>query len=35
MVIGLIAGGEDAIYKAIEGAEDNKYFGVADLKMLI
>lgn len=32
MVIGLIAGGKNAIWKAIEGAEDNKELGVTDLK---
>jgi len=31
-VIGLIAGGEKAFIKAVEGAEDNRALGVADLK---
>ena len=33
-VIGLIAGGTDAIFKAVEGAEDSKELGVEDLKKL-
>ncbi len=32
MVIGLIAGGDRAIYKAVEGAEDSKTLAVEDLK---
>ncbi len=32
MVVALIAGGEGAIYKAVEGAEDNEDFGIEDLK---
>jgi len=32
VVVGLIAGGEGAIYKAVEGAEDNEGFGISDLK---
>ena len=31
-VIGIIAGGSQAIYKAVEGAEDNKKFAIDDLK---
>ncbi|AHD07009.1 N-acetylmuramic acid 6-phosphate etherase MurQ [Paenibacillus larvae subsp. larvae] len=31
-VIGLIAGGENAFIKAVEGAEDNKELGIQDLK---
>jgi N-acetylmuramic acid 6-phosphate etherase len=31
-VIGIIAGGDKAIYKAVEGAEDNKKFAIDDLK---
>lgn len=31
-VIGIIAGGQQAIYKAVEGAEDNKALAVADLQ---
>lgn len=31
-VVGLIAGGENAFIKAVEGAEDSKSFGVEDLK---
>ncbi|MFN3018531.1 N-acetylmuramic acid 6-phosphate etherase [Vibrio coralliilyticus] len=34
MVIGLIAGGPDAILKAKEGAEDSSELGVADLKSI-
>lgn len=34
MVIGLIAGGETAIRKAVEGAEDNPELAVSDLKAL-
>lgn len=34
MVIGLIAGGSDAILKAKEGAEDSPELGVADLKSI-
>lgn len=30
-VIGVIAGGEEAIYKAVEGAEDNEHLGLADV----
>lgn len=33
-VIGLIAGGTEAIFKAVEGAEDSKELGVEDLKKL-
>ena len=32
MVIGLIAGGHDAIFKAKEGAEDSLELGELDLK---
>ena len=32
LVVGIIAGGEQAIKKAVEGAEDNKPFAVEDLK---
>ena len=32
MVVGLIAGGHDALTRAIEGAEDHPEFAVADLK---
>jgi len=32
MVQGLIAGGYSAVFKAVEGAEDNKALGVQDLK---
>lgn len=32
MVVGLIAGGEGAIIKAVEGAEDNRELGAQDLK---
>ena len=32
LVVGLIAGGEKAFFKAIEGAEDNKILGQNDLK---
>ncbi|WP_440894695.1 N-acetylmuramic acid 6-phosphate etherase [Amphibacillus sp. Q70] len=32
MVVGLIAGGEDALIDAIEGAEDNSEMGESDLK---
>jgi len=31
-VVGIIAGGDTAIYKAVEGAEDNEDFAIADLK---
>jgi len=31
-VIGIIAGGDKAIYKAVEGAEDNELFAIEDLK---
>lgn len=34
MVIGLIAGGYPAIFKAVEGAEDNRELGIEDLKKL-
>jgi N-acetylmuramic acid 6-phosphate etherase len=34
LVIGLIAGGDDAIRKPIEGAEDNQKFAIADLKRI-
>ncbi len=34
MVIGLIAGGDRAIYKAVEGAEDSEELGVEDLKKI-
>lgn len=34
MVIGLIAGGEKAIVASVENAEDNKDFGVNDLKSI-
>lgn len=34
MVIGLIAGGENAVIHAVEGAEDDRDKGVADLKAL-
>lgn len=33
-VIGLIAGGDSAIYKAVEGAEDNPQLGEDDLKRI-
>ncbi|UAL53799.1 N-acetylmuramic acid 6-phosphate etherase [Metabacillus dongyingensis] len=33
-VIGLIAGGEKAFVRAVEGAEDKEEFGVADLKAI-
>lgn len=33
-VVGLIAGGDNAIYKAVEGAEDDPALGVADLKKI-
>lgn len=33
-VIGIIAGGAGAIYKAVEGAEDNENFAIADLKTI-
>ena len=33
-VIGVIAGGTGAIFKAIEGAEDSKELGVEDLKKI-
>lgn len=32
MVIGLIAGGKNALVNAVEGAEDNKEFAIEDLK---
>lgn len=32
VVVGLIAGGDRAIYKAVEGAEDSEELGVEDLK---
>ena len=32
LVVGLIAGGESALLKAVEGAEDNSALGVTDLK---
>jgi N-acetylmuramic acid 6-phosphate etherase len=31
-VVGIIAGGDKAIYKAVEGAEDNESFAIADLQ---
>lgn len=31
MVIGILAGGESAMYKAVEGAEDNKQMAIDDL----
>jgi N-acetylmuramic acid 6-phosphate etherase len=31
-VIGILAGGADAMYKAVEGAEDNKLLAIEDLK---
>ncbi|MBE6052790.1 MAG: N-acetylmuramic acid 6-phosphate etherase [Clostridium sartagoforme] len=34
LVVGLIAGGENAFIKAVEGAEDSKTLGVEDLKAL-
>lgn len=34
MVIGLIAGGEEAMMEAVEGAEDSKEFGINDLKKI-
>ncbi len=34
MVIGLIAGGEQAMFRAVEGAEDNRTAGVDDLKAI-
>ena len=33
-VIGLIAGGTDAVFKAVEGAEDDKELGEKDLKQI-
>lgn len=33
-VVGLIAGGDNAFVKAVEGAEDSKEFGVNDLKAI-
>ncbi len=33
-VVGLIAGGENAFVKAVEGAEDSEEFGVEDLKKI-
>ena len=32
LVVGLIAGGRNAVFKAVEGAEDSKELGVKDLK---
>ncbi|MDY6281778.1 MAG: N-acetylmuramic acid 6-phosphate etherase [Erysipelotrichaceae bacterium] len=32
LVVGLIAGGRNAVFKAVEGAEDSKGLGVKDLK---
>lgn len=34
MVVGLIAGGEKAFVKAVEGAEDNPFLGESDLKKI-
>jgi N-acetylmuramic acid 6-phosphate etherase len=34
MVVGLIAGGEGAMFQAVESAEDHPEFGVADLKSI-
>jgi len=34
MVIGLIAGGDKAIYKAVEGAEDSESLAIEDLKRI-
>ena len=34
MVIGLIAGGKNALVNAVEGAEDNKEFAIKDLKKI-
>ena len=34
LVVGLIAGGHGAIFKAVEGAEDSKDLGVEDLKAI-
>lgn len=34
MVVGLIAGGHDAIFKAVENAEDNSQLGCDDLKAI-
>jgi N-acetylmuramic acid 6-phosphate etherase len=34
LVVGLIAGGEGAIFKAVEGAEDRRELGEADLKKI-
>lgn len=34
LVVGVIAGGHGAIFKAVEGAEDSKELGVEDLKAL-
>lgn len=34
MVVGLIAGGYDAIFRAVEGAEDNKEMGAIDLEKI-
>ncbi|GAA6173662.1 N-acetylmuramic acid 6-phosphate etherase [Colwellia sp. KU-HH00111] len=33
-VIGIIAGGDKAIYKAVEGAEDNQQLAITDLKAI-
>ncbi len=34
MVIGVIAGGKEALYKAVEGAEDDKTLAITDLKKI-
>ena len=34
LVVGLIAGGHQAIFKAVENAEDNREFGAGDLRAL-
>lgn len=34
LIIGLIAGGPDAMFRAQEGAEDHEAYGVADLKQI-
>ena len=34
MVVGLIAGGERAVFKAVEGAEDSRELGAQDLKRI-
>lgn len=34
VIVGLIAGGPDALLKAVEGAEDNEQFGINDLQAL-